>query len=182
MQAILEDADERSGVARLLAALFLAEPDPQVLTLLHQSPLFHGVDTADGLAEQYCRTFIGPRGHLPPIQSVWVAGQLDSEITSSARRYREIAGLTTEVAEPIDHLGLSLGCYGGLLQQVAATDATDTAAIADLIGSFLHDHLVWGIEYTARVARADQAPFYGQVAHVAGHFLADEKTRILQEV
>ena len=96
MTAEISDFLERTSVYQLLARLWAEEPG-DLLTELSSEPLrsawlqLGGVipdheseELRSALDEDYCRLFVGPKGHLPPIQPVWEGGELDTAVTDLA--------------------------------------------------------------------------------------------------
>ena len=81
---VIEESAARSGLYRLLGRLWLREMDQDALRELGRPPLCDSFVNAGGvlptnddlemieqLAVDYCQLFVGPAGHLPPVQSVW---------------------------------------------------------------------------------------------------------------
>ena len=203
MQEILTDASHRAALYRLLAQLFAEEITPSLLTRLSEGEiraacpqladaLPHGEPTAicEELAIEFCSVFVGPTGHVPPIQSVWSTGQLNSEVVARLETYQAIIGLPPPWTQTLvtDHLANSLDLMGALLQRVpelSNTDETDSdetdseiAALADLAASLLVDHLQWTETMLRRVIEHPNAHFYRVVTTLTREFLSDESKRL----
>ena len=113
------DLDAASGMYALLAQVWLREVDLALLSRLRSPevrPLFQAAggelpadSEVEHLAVEYCRMFVGPQGHLPPLQSVWERGELQSDITSSIRSFADAAGYQTPAGGAFLAIR-SLGC------------------------------------------------------------------------
>jgi TorA maturation chaperone TorD len=124
---------ERSLVYRLLARLWAEEPG-ELLAQLASEPLLSAWQQLGGvlpdhtsdevrasLDEDYCRLFVGPRNHLPPIQSVWTSGELDTGVTASLREFDTVVGFDEpwDFAIIPDHLGNEMWAMGQILRKSA---------------------------------------------------------------
>lgn len=120
----------------------------------------------DNLHAEYCRLFVGPKDHLPPIQSVWQTGQLGGPSAISMERYVEHSGFTRSDAEfqtPADHIGVQLQLFGWLLAQPTVSETT---VAAEVLREYHAAHLCWPEELLGRVAVAAEAELFRQLAIV----------------
>src|SRR6056297_3258487 len=104
------DAAAAAGLYRLLARLWLREVDEPLLRSLTGSPLREPFLRAGGelpetvspevlqaLSVDYCRLFLGPTDHLPPVQSVWQQGQFQGQAVRSMAGWIELTGYDTRL-------------------------------------------------------------------------------------
>ncbi len=187
------DRAERAAVYRLLARLWAEEPG-ELLEQLRSEPLCSAWEQlggitpdqdADGthssLDEDYCRLFVGPKEHLPPIQSVWLSGELDTGVTSSLQEFDTVVGFEGpwDFAIIPDHLGNELWAMGQILRKSLELPSDDDVAVADdLASQFFNGHLNWTGELLEAVIDRESDQFYGTVASVTQRFLRDEANRL----
>lgn len=191
MTADICDNRERTSVYKLLARLWAEEPDG-LLTELSSEPLrsawlqLGGVIPDDeseelrsALDEDYCRLFVGPKGHLPPIQSVWEGGELDTAVTTSLREFDSIIGfeLPWSFAVVDDHLGNELWAMGQLLHKADGLSPGQSSIADDLAGAFFKGHLSWTEPLLDAVVSREGEQFYGTLATITREFLGDEAVR-----
>lgn len=179
----------RGAVYRMLARLWateLTEPTVQLLASPDVSDVWQSLggcdpelltpDRLDDLAEDYCRLFVGPTGHLPPIQSVWADGELQSDVVTSLTEFVSVCGYESPWSGQLpDHLGNELQLMG--LALAKASLETESAAIDDarqFTATLLDRHLRWALPFAAQVTRRDEDGFYGQLALVTRAFLQSE--------
>jgi len=184
------DTEARSGVYHLLARLWLREVDQQFLTQLQTSPLQESFESAGGtlpigndaddevkletLAIDYCRLFIGPKDHLPPIQSVWQTGQFQGSSAASVTEFMEAVRYNVELPQGLmaDHFGVQLDLMGYIVSIVSS--APNWSEISDLPTRFFNQHLLWSAPLlTAAKARAE-TDFYRSVISMTNEFLQAE--------
>lgn len=177
-----------SPVYRLLARLWLREVDALLVEQFATTALgaaYQAVggelpsnDSLDELAEAYCRLFIGPRDHLPPFQSVWERGELQSDLTSSVLAFAQAVGYVPPESPStlIDHLGVQLDLMGRacLLASNAPSDEVHA-----LCREFLVRHLQWPAALFAGVQERADCSFYVSLASVTDAFLAAERSHWL---
>lgn len=184
--------DERSAIANvyaLLGRLWLQELDEPLLAEFESEPLrgaFQSVtgqelptEELDHLAAEYCRLFVGPKEHFPPIQSVWQEGKLDSEISTSVRSFASAISYAPLSAYPntlIDHLGIELEIMSRSLQlfshQISnGIPSDETEAFAQ---EFFRRHLCWTDRFIAAAARSTELVFYKLLLNSTRDFLAAE--------
>lgn len=191
MTAEISDFLERTSVYQLLARLWAEEPG-DLLTELSSEPLrsawlqLGGVipdheseDSWSALDEDYCRLFVGPKGHLPPIQSVWEGGELDTAVTTSLREFDSIIGfeLPWSFAVVDDHLGNELWAMGQLIHKADGLSPDQLSIADDLAAAFFKGHLSWTEPLLDAVVSREGDQFYGTLATITREFLGDEAVR-----
>ncbi|MBL7218632.1 MAG: molecular chaperone TorD family protein [Phycisphaerae bacterium] len=166
---------------RLLASVFAREADQPLLDqfiarrdeltdVLGRDPL--GALTADNaleaLAVEYCHLFIGPKGHLPPVESIVLGeGQLWGPSTEAVVEFYERCGIASRSDERTfpDHISMELDC-------LAMLEETDRHAEA---GNFAHLHLLrWLPGLLAHVQANASLAFYPAWLEGLQATLADE--------
>lgn len=155
---------------RLFASIFQREVDERLLRELRSrrrelagvlggDPLA-GLELGDGgaaveaLAVEYCRLFIGPRGHLPPVESV-VRGEecFWGPSTEKVADFYRSAGMAPshDRRELPDHISMELDCLAVLEE----TDRHDEAT------AFAREHVLhWLPDLTQHVDRHSAVDFY----------------------
>jgi len=179
-------------VYRLLARLWAEEPR-DLLQPLASEPLRTAWQQLGGtlpdhtsnevraaLDEDYCRLFVGPKGHLPPIQSVWMSGELDTGVTASLREFDSVVGFQTPWSFAIipDHLGNELWAMSQILLKSESLPSDEKVIAEDLASQFFVGHLSWAEPFLTAVVNRDGDRFYGTVASITLRFLNDEATRL----
>lgn len=186
----IEDSEpvQRSLVYELLARLWAQEPDG-VLEQISEEPLssaWRGLGgivpdfTSDtvraSLEEEYCRLFIGPSGHLPPIQSVWMSGELDKGVRASLNDFDSVVDFAPPwkfITMP-DHLGNELWAMAQILRKSVGLSNTDFRIADDLARQFFIGHLSWAEPLLNAAIDRERDGFYGTVASITLNFLRDE--------
>ena len=175
-----------ANLYRLLSRLWLREIDDALADDLNSDPIRSAFLDAGGtlpstdpsalqtLAHDYCQIFIGPRDHLPPVQSVWVKGSFQGAPADSMHAYLDILGL--DVNESIlDHLGNELRAMARIVESIAAeADATNRRTLERMAARFFCDHLAWCRPLTEQVTLKAKSEFYQSLGRVTGEFLAGE--------
>lgn len=182
---------QRSLVYELLAWLWAQEPDG-VLKQLDQEPLasaWRGMGgiipdvTSDAvrssLDEEYCRLFIGPSGHLPPMQSVWMTGELDKGVKASLSEFDAVVDFTPpwKFTTMPDHIGNQLWAMGQILRKSVGLSNTECRLAEDLASQFFISHLSWADPLLNAVIDRGGDGFYGTIASITRNFLEDESAR-----
>ena len=159
-----------SWALRLFASVFVREVDQALLAQLLASrgeltdalgcdPLDGlAVDNADeaveALAVEYCGLFIGPKGHLPPVESMVLGeGQLWGPSTETVVEFYERCGIASQSGERTfpDHISMELDF-------LAMLEETDRRAEAV---EFAHLHLLrWLPGLLAHVQANASSAFY----------------------
>ena len=182
-----------AGVYSLLARFWLREVDASLLEELHSPPLFDCFTQAGGilqvqddaktieeLAIDYCQLFVGPAGHLPPIQSVWQNGQLQGRAAASMKQWTEVIGYEIEVgaqATMLDHLGVQLDVMGRILRQSPVTrgKADRTSLPSQIAQTFFRQHLIWPARLLDVAIDRAQSKFYRSIIRMTRDFLESEQ-------
>ena len=178
--------DEHQSIANvyeLLSRLWLREVDVELLDAIVASPLADELnvnaerasqtDLLNELATQYCALFIGPKDHLPPYQSVWQTGQLQSETTDSVRAYTEALRAADLIgqSEMADHLGHQMLVMSEIHRRLAKTDDNN---LRDLGHEFFRTHLNWASPLIQAANDRTCSNFYQKVVALSGELLAAE--------
>lgn len=120
---VFASAFEREVDTELLSMLDACRSG--ILTVLGDDPLagvnVNDLDAAvETLAVEYCRLFIGPHGHMPPVESVVLGeGRFCGASTESVSRFcRTIGMVPDEDARVVpDHISMELDCLATLEEQ-----------------------------------------------------------------
>jgi TorA maturation chaperone TorD len=191
MMAEISDNLARASTYQLLARLWVQEPG-NLLEPLATEPLASAWQQLGGnipdhaseevrvsLDEDFCRLFIGPKDHLPPTQSVWESGELDTGVTTSIREFDMIIGFDLPWSFGVvdDHLGNELWAMGQILRKTDGLSSDQLDIAEDLAGAFFTGHLFWGEPLFEAVVSREGGRFYGTVARITQQFLNDEAVR-----
>ncbi|MDG2408573.1 MAG: molecular chaperone TorD family protein [Pirellulales bacterium] len=177
-----------AGMYRILSILWWGEVSAELLEALQSGShaqtfadhhFFSANDTMDvtTLAADYCQLFIGPRGHLPPYQSVWEEGQLAGRATASMRRYLDLLEFPLlQRGLEADHLGCQLALMGAITTglSVVGTDDQKRTAYEALGREFFALHMRWPAALLAQTRQQAQTPFYGALGRCTADFLEME--------
>ncbi len=203
MSELLPSWEAWAGVCRLLGHLWLREPDAATLHELNQEPLrTHFLDAGgwlppslapervsqwtQRLAEEYCRLFIGPRGHRPAVQSVWQQEQFQAEPAAAMHAWWELLGWKPQPAgsqPPPDHLGLQWLTLGYLFSLCAMAQQrrpafADEEELLHISARFVHRHLLWAEPLCRWVCEQAREPFYRHLASMSLRFLDHVKEQL----
>ena len=172
-------------VFHLLANLWLTEVDTEFAELWNSSAVLIGeildeppvVLKSEDLPEletEYCRLFVGPKGHFPPVQSVWGTAKLESSATESMSRYiQELQHLHVDEVQCPDHIGEQLRCLAVLLENRPDASTGHTAESDIVLSEFVTAHLSWPGELMTGVLAANPAAVYRQLVLLTETLLAD---------
>jgi TorA maturation chaperone TorD len=190
----LADVEQRVGVYQLLARLWSDEIDAGLFAALQSKPLGDAFCAAggsvlddsgtpeniDAMQLDYCRLFVGPKGHIPPVQSVFQQGRFEGDAAGSIKQVMEVLGFDRPLFKtlPADHVANLLSTFSTLLAAVdtgVSTQDESYAELADMLAVVFDAHLEW-IEQLARVAatRAETS-FYRSLLSMTEHFLTEER-------
>jgi TorA maturation chaperone TorD len=120
---VFASAFEREVNTELLS--MLAACRSSIITVLGEDPLA-GVDLNDldaaveTLAVEYCRLFIGPHGHMPPVESVVLGeGKFWGASTESVAKFYQDNGMAPDEEARVvpDHISMELDCLATLEEQ-----------------------------------------------------------------
>ena len=177
------DRQAIAEVYRLLARLWLREVDAPTLKLLQNngvSEMLPAVidlqDAADleELAADYCQLLIGPREHLPPFQSVWEHGELQSDVTESIKSFAEVIRYQPDAFPNamLDHIGIQLDIMGRIYSMAGVdVDASDGFGLGS---HFFPRHLTWPRAFLHAVSEKAMTGFYRDLAKLTAQFLQSE--------
>lgn len=172
-------------VFHLLADLWLTEVDTEFAELwnasavvigeiLDESPVVLKSEDLPELETEYCRLFVGPKGHFPPVQSVWGTAQLESSATESMNRYiSELQHRSADEVQCPDHIGEQLKCLAILLESRPDSTSAHIADVDVVLTEFVAAHLAWPGDLIAGVLSANPAGLYRQVALLTQSLLAE---------
>ena len=177
-------SDSRASVEvyRLLSRLWLREIDAELLSRLQSEPMRSALSelgmevpasTVDELGIEYCRLFVGPRDHMPPVQSVWLRSELDTELTTSVRHYAELLGYGLYPQDMPDHLGVQLGLMAHAISLVEENPGTQE--YQEIASDFFRRHLTWPTDLLQAVQKRSDASFYASLAAITQQFLKLEQ-------
>ncbi len=177
-------ASDTSGMYVLLARLWSMEVDQTLTQQLNATELGPVYEAAGGqipdeaeleeLAAVYCQLFVGPRGHYPPLQSVWARGELQSEVTSSVQSFGDAIGWSRNPSYPdtmADHLGVELDIMARAVQHYSSSGDPEAFALAS---TFFRRHLTWAEGYIDTIQARTENPFYVAMFRMTQEFLAVE--------
>ena len=187
----LDSAFERGSMYRLLARCLMREADEQLLRYLSgpeirdvfyaaggRLPESISAESVELLAVDYCALFIGPSGHLPPVQSVWQSGELRSGTVDSMESFLEIIAYDRDslpAGIELDHLAVELDLMGVALH--AATSAigdTTRSSLCELLGAYFAAHLRWPEKLLSSAKDKAETEFYRSVLEMTLAFLGSE--------
>lgn len=197
MSSVTETTN-RVGLYQFYSSIFLREPGAATLQLFGNpdwQAAFEELGVSlpqandsmiDELAVDYCQIFIGPQKAVPPIQSVWQSGQLQSNSIESMNRYLEFIQPATETTVK-DHFGLQLEVMALILRTEIEQSAQDTAEpiehaekheLDTLAESFFGEHIEWSFPMIQAAAAKAVTDFYRTVLNSCLEFVAQEKQAI----
>lgn len=177
------DQAELAATCRLVAGFWLNEVDQKTLELLRSQQVSEAwielgglvpedasssAETVDQLAADYCQLLIGPKQHLPPVQSVWSDHVFQSKAASSTRKFYELYSGFERPGTIDDHLGCQLYFVGFLLDE---TNQDETAS--QVLEQFQREHLGWAEQLLDRVAQKAGTDFYRGLAVITGQLIKE---------
>lgn len=170
-----------SASVKLVARMWLDEPDAALLATLAKHDIrdhyesLGGVvpdrftpDTINELACDYCRLLVGPRDHLPPVQSIWQRQQFQSEAATSTQTFFELLPDYRPPSSIPDHLGNQLDFVAELF-----ASESDGEAVGEIIQAFGQKHLTWCIPLLKGVPARAETGFYRGVAAVTSQLVRE---------
>ena len=175
--------EELAATIKLVAGLWLREVDDSTLELLNDQRVVEAwaslggsipsggtssSETIDQLAADYCQLLIGPKKHLPPVQSVWADQVFQSQAASSTHRFYDLYADYAPPGSIDDHLGCQLHFAGFLL-----AEAGDPETTTDVLMRFHAKHLTWATRLLMRVSEKSETDFYRGLASVTRRLIDD---------
>ena len=205
-ERLAREAEERSNTYGFLAAVYRAEPTPELLRQIRAPSFFSAISSAgvklgddflnlsedqllSELSLEYTRLFLGPGKHVPPHESVHTGsnGSLWGEPASAVQRIVDSAGLTfkTDYHGMPDHICVELE----FMQQVTGAESqawmqkgNDNAADCLYAESeFLNKHLAaWVPAFCDKVVNTAELCFYKEMAVLTVGFVQSEQEGVEQ--
>jgi TorA maturation chaperone TorD len=129
-------------------------------------------ETIDRLAADYCQLLIGPKKHLPPVQSVWADHTFQSKAASSMGRYFELYADYLPPGTIHDHLGCQLDFVAFLLDEASRGEDHSQSAM-QVLKQFQQEHLQWAQQLIDRVAQKADTDFYRGLAVVTDKLIKE---------
>lgn len=181
------DQMELAATVRLVAGFWLNEIDQNGLQLFQDSGveqawaklgggLFDaGVDateTLDRLAADYCQLLIGPKKHLPPVQSVWADHTFQSKAASATGKFYELYSDYDAPGTIHDHVGCQLHFAAFLLDEASRGEEHSQSAM-QVLAQFQQEHLQWAQQLIDRVAQKADTDFYRGLAVVTDKLIKE---------
>jgi len=143
-------------------------------------PEFESIEKAvEELAIEFCGCFLGPKGHLPPHQSVVSHSRFQGDCLGALNQFIEIIGEPNgqlfQEQKMADHAGVLMALMQRVCAYGAQCDADENEAVAQLRAQFFESHLQWLIDYCSVAAGNSQSAFYTSLFNVTAVFLRGEK-------
>ena len=193
----LVDSASLANVYYLLARLWNHEVDADTLRQLVSDgvadpyrkaggwlPEAAEIDEAliESLAIEYCQCFLGPKGHLPPHQSVVAVSRFQGDCCASIKEHAKLIDAPDLFGEHrqrmVDHAAVLLTMMGKLhVDLQAATDVGDERAYRVIDGTrveFFQQHVLWLAQYCLTAASRTQSAFFGGLFSVTQALVASE--------
>lgn len=127
---------------------------------------------------EYCECFLGPKGHLPPYQSVVNQSRFQGDCVSSMKEFIEIIGMPEgslfSREKMKDHAGIQLALMQRIDMASIQCEAENIEVIEDLRNTFFVKHVHWIIDYCAVGSERTKSEFYSGLFRVTGMFLKSE--------
>jgi TorA maturation chaperone TorD len=148
-------------------------------------------ESIERLAIDYCQLLIGPKGHVSPVESVWVADQFQSHCVDSMKLFFDILPGYQPPSNFHDHIGVQLDFAGSLMlapppaiegdhlqseslenqtTSVGPSEDFDTA-VNEITTVFIRQRMAWTAPMIAKVKVQAQTAFYRRLAEVTEQFL-----------
>ena len=196
-QTDLADSTSLANVYFLLARLWNHEVDDSTLRQMTSDevagayrdaggwlPADTKIDQAliDSLAIEYCQCFLGPKGHLPPHQSVVAVSRFQGDCCDSIKEYAKLIDAPNLFGKHnqrmVDHAAVLLAMMGKLYVDLqAAIDVGDDdahRAIDSTRVEFYQRHVFWLIEYCKAASGRNRSCFFDGLFTVTRSVLTSE--------
>ena len=187
---LLADPGRRAGVYHLLARLWIQELDTEWLDAFTDAALGRAYQdvggippanpespqTIDDLQVDYCRLFVGPQGHHPPVQSIWQEGRFEGTAAAALSRIVDSLGIDTpcDASLPHDHIGNILALFGSLLTAVDTRPECRDPGLQELSERLFLEHVAWIPEFARSTSPRCDTDFYRGLMSVTDRFLTQE--------
>lgn len=203
-----ENAHRRSDVYGLISSIFSQEPDESFIKYLlkdkslrlllaergkreeefwAQSPQ----KICEDLAVEYTRLFLGPKGHIPPFESLYnyeegENRQIWGSATVDVKRIIESAGLSfrNDSGGIPDHIGIEFEFMQKLVGKEAELwdrkkDDSQLLKTVQLEKKFIDRHLEkWIPDFCQKVVKKAKLDFYKNIAKLTQDFIDCEKKEV----
>jgi TorA maturation chaperone TorD len=126
-------------------------------------------ETVEELAVDYCQLLIGPKNHIPPVQSIWSQQRFQGNAAASMIRYFELLpDYNPPIGSPdgvaanngmLDHFGVQIDFLGSLLISDQVEDVTN-----QLVQQFFSDHIKWSLPVIRKIQNQAGTDFYHGMA------------------
>jgi TorA maturation chaperone TorD len=134
----------------------------------------HSIDAVvEALAIEYCQCFLGPKGHLPPHQSVVASSRFQGDCVESMGQFVDIIGIPAGVYQEqqlLDHAGIQLAMLAKIYRSLSIASETEDIdslkSLQDLRQEFFNQHLSWLIDYCVVAEQKTTSKFYRGVFRV----------------
>ena len=181
----------------LFGRLLVSELDQALLDLLRQGDALAelqslGIEAGElatdeqleSLAADYCLAFIGPKDHVSLVQSVTVAGRLDSGPAQTMKQFLEFVSVPKPRHAMIDHLGFQMQVMAAILSVPSASaeasnasEGDDETELKSLATSFYDQHIAWGEPVLRRASDIATTPFYKTLCKIASELISAGVTK-----
>ncbi|AKH20038.1 TorD/DmsD family molecular chaperone [Sedimenticola thiotaurini] len=202
-------AQERASLLGLLATLFRAKPNKEMLLTLRSEALrdalcqagivldekFYTTDIdelTESLSVQFTSLFLLPGSLISPHESVQLkggSGLLRGPETSRVAEFYQYVGFQLDNAIPMepDHISIELEFLGHLNEEECiAWRAGQTDKALDALryqNEFLSRHLGnWVSDFVEKIEEANRSSFYTQVAQMTRAFLNEQKSALPDQI
>lgn len=194
MSTMLDNWTNAANVYGLLARLWIREIDKPTLEQFSGNdfqiawtslggwiPSTVAADeTIDALAIEYCSCFLGPKGHLPPHQSVVSHSRFQGDCLGSVRKFVDVIGMPEGKwfadQQMLDHAGLLLALMQRICFSAELYGDTEIKSLTELRARFFVSHLKWLNEYCQVAKQKTESKFYRGLFEVTREFLAGEES------
>ncbi len=132
--------------------------------------------TVEELAVDYCQLLIGPKNHIPPVQSIWSEQRFQGNAAASMIRFFE---LLPEYVPPIgtldgvaanngmlDHFGVQIDFLGNLLVSGQVEAADQDNLTSQLVKQYFAEHLQWSLPVIRKIQNQAETEFYRGMAKI----------------
>ena len=179
-------AEARNHLYGLLSCAYRREPTQEFLEGFKDKGLLQYLkhDTADELAVEYTRLFIGPGKHIYLCESTFL-GERGGKISGEVKDLIEFYGLRyrEDYNEAPDHLSVELEFMqhltNGEKEAWKGGDSLKAAEFLKVEKKFVQDHLItWIPEFSDTVIKQANTSFYREIARLTKEYLVLESKEI----
>ncbi|MEM7454082.1 MAG: molecular chaperone TorD family protein [Planctomycetota bacterium] len=186
------EREELAAVARLAARLWLFEVDAEMLSILRNADIVAAFsesgfpvpetladknndaqsaatenDSAliDELAVDFCSLLVGPKGHVPPVESVWRSDRFEGQPAADSRTFFELLPRYQPPSKISDHIGTQLDFVAAVLEA-----DTDEPEVFEIVVRFARQRLEWTAPFLSAVERRENK-FYCWLAKLTADLI-----------